>query len=397
MKVKLLLIASLFTTAFTANAQVTENFDKTNLSEASLACWQSEYSSQYFGTARVAAPTAQSLGSNSRLSLNTGSSISGSASLRVEESIEIPVWTGANSTQTLISPALGQDGDLVSFKVKVNAVDLPSDQQLYIQVNCGEFTEYHLITSANVGSTLTLSSTIDQSAGGGVIKIIIDYRNYHYFNPATTLTYSLDIDEFSTDAEIDPANTCMTSLPVTLASFAARKTENNVKLSWSTSQQHNSDRFEIHRSSDAKQWIAIGTELSSGENSGLLTYHFTDISPLSGRNYYRLKMIDRDGSYAYSNIRSVQTGDPGVKTVLYPNPVVDKIFVQDKDGNELSNAQLQEISIMNLSGLEVYKSSPAILASNSGIDVKTMSAGMYVLKVKLTDGTQTTHKILVNK
>jgi hypothetical protein len=397
MKIKHLLSAGLLLSALSINAQVSENFDKADLSTGTLSCWQSEYTSRIITTSRTAAPTAQSLDSDTRLSLNTTSPITGSGSLRAEETININVWQGAESKETLITPALGADGDVVSINVNFNTLTIPPSQELYVFVECGQFIERHPILSSNVGSTLAISSTISQSSGGGVVKIGIEYVHHNYLGYPTTLNYSLDIDDFSTDAALDPANTCMTSLPVTLASFYAKKTENRVRLAWSTSQESNSDRFEIYRSADTKKWTMLGTEVSLGGDEGFPNYQFIDLAPLSGINYYRLKMVDKDGTFAYSSIRSVEVESIGVKTVAYPNPVTDRLFIQDKEGNALLGGQLSEISLVNLWGAEVYKSTPATLASNSGVDVTGIDGGLYFLKVKLKDGSQSTHKVLVTK
>lgn len=397
MKTKILLAVSLFISSIVAHAQVSENFDKTSLSSGSLNCWESEYDSRFFTTSRVAAIYAQPLSSESRLSLNTTNPITGSASLKVTESINVPVYQGAESKNTLTSPALGHDGDVVTLKVRPNSATLPTfNQALYVIITCGAFNDYRLITTADIGSVITLNSTISGSAGGGAIQITFRYTNYTYFSSPTTLSYSIDIDDFSTNAAVDPSNTCMTSLPVTLASFSASKTENVVRLNWSSSQESNSEKFEIHRSADARSWSTIGTQTANGESDGLSNYQFTDFLPSSGHNYYRLKMIDKDGTFAFSSIRSVETNGTDTQTVLYPNPVADKLYLQDKQGN-LLNGQFEQISIVDIQGKQVFNSSAKNTSAESGIDVKALPTGIYVLQVKLANGTSSTHKLMVKK
>lgn len=83
-------------------------------------------------------------------------------------------------------------------------------------------------------------------------------------------------------------------LPVTLTSFTATKENNTALLKWATTQETNSDRFEIERSLGGKEWGKIGTVLSTGESNALRNYSYTDNAPLAGENLYRLKMIDKD-------------------------------------------------------------------------------------------------------
>lgn len=394
MKISHLPLLGLILSSLHVNAQVSENFDKTTLSSGSLACWGSEYTSEFFTTARVAA--ASSLSSDSRLSLNTASPITGTASLRLTESITVPVYRGASSTETITTPALGSDGNTVSFKVRLNAASfLSTNQFLYVMVICGDFRDYIQLTASNIGSLTTISSTISNSNGGGKVQISFWYNNYAYFTSPTTLSYSLDVDDFTTTAPIDPANTCMNALPVTLTSFSASKTENMVKLDWATTQETGSDRFEILRSPDAKLWTQIGTQLSAGENSGKLVYQFIDPMPLSGANYYRLKMIDKDGSYAYSGIRNVDIDKPTLAIIAYPNPTVDKIFFQDQQRNSIAADQIKTISIYDLKGAVVLKTNT--LKSDQGLELNPLPTGIYVLKLEQTDGTLSTHKVMVRK
>ncbi len=94
-------------------------------------------------------------------------------------------------------------------------------------------------------------------------------------------------------------------LPVTLTSFIATKEGQTAQLKWSTTEETNSDRFEIERSQNGKNWDLIGTQKSNGESTSLKNYTFSDVKPLNGENLYRLKMIDRDATYAYSRIQSL--------------------------------------------------------------------------------------------
>ncbi|MCE7043152.1 SdrD B-like domain-containing protein, partial [Dyadobacter sp. CY312] len=95
-----------------------------------------------------------------------------------------------------------------------------------------------------------------------------------------------------------------TALPVKLSRFDVQKGENvSALLHWTTTEEVNSDSFEIQRSADAKSWNAIGQVKAKENNVGLVNYRFDDMQPNLGANYYRLKMIDLDGSFAYSSIR----------------------------------------------------------------------------------------------
>jgi hypothetical protein len=171
-------------------------------------------------------------------------------------------------------------------------------------------------------------------------------------------------------------------LPVKLVFFNVRKSggENNgraVLLTWKTSAETNSDHFEIERSRDGKSWDAIGNIPSSRESSTLVEYSFEDTRPFTsgpanGENLYRLKMVDQDQTFAYSMIRSVSF-DADSRTVLYPNPVTDKITIQTDNWQRVT-----QVKIFDLSGKLIYNDeknpSPIVSARN-------LSDGLYLLYI----------------
>ncbi|HEY8894771.1 MAG TPA: hypothetical protein VIM79_08140, partial [Niastella sp.] len=97
----------------------------------------------------------------------------------------------------------------------------------------------------------------------------------------------------------------LVSLPVTYAGFVATKNGNSAVLQWQTQQEQNSASFIIERSTDGKEYTAIGQVAAAGNSSLVQSYSYTDKIPEQGKNYYRLKQVDFDGRSAYSAIRIV--------------------------------------------------------------------------------------------
>lgn len=186
------------------------------------------------------------------------------------------------------------------------------------------------------------------------------------------------------DLNVCPAG----ALPVTLISFQANAAENVVQLTWSTSEETNSDRFEIQHSLDGKRWNAIGNVKSEGDSKVLQTYAFTDLQPVSGNNLYRLKMIDRDSTFAFSSIKNVRFENL-VTSSIYPNPAEDVLNLKVVDWKRVKNVRINK-----LSGARVYVSD----AVQSGtIDISKLDAGIYILRLIHTDGSVHTHKFVRGK
>ncbi|NUM71901.1 MAG: CHRD domain-containing protein [Ignavibacteriaceae bacterium] len=113
----------------------------------------------------------------------------------------------------------------------------------------------------------------------------------------------------------------MVVIPVELASFSAAATGTDVILSWSTASETNNMGFEIERSSDGISYGVIGFVHGKGTSTSLNSYNFTDKNfPANSR--YRLKQIDFNGEFSYSNVISVSGVNPDLFSLSqnYPNP-----------------------------------------------------------------------------
>ncbi|GGM78223.1 hypothetical protein GCM10010967_07370 [Dyadobacter beijingensis] len=177
-------------------------------------------------------------------------------------------------------------------------------------------------------------------------------------------------------------------LPVTLISFNGVKEENSALLTWATSEETNSDRFDIQHSTDGKTWAVVGTQVSGGESIVKRNYSFRHDEPVDGQNFYRLKMIDRDETFAYSRIVNLRFGSE-VLTTLYPNPVSDHMKITTTNWN-----QVKQVRIYDMLGRTIYDSGskPTALVS-----LRNVPAGMYVVEISRLDGKVENSKIMVNR
>ncbi|CAG5072982.1 hypothetical protein DYBT9623_04514 [Dyadobacter sp. CECT 9623] len=160
-------------------------------------------------------------------------------------------------------------------------------------------------------------------------------------------------------------------MPVTLINFKASKSESAVDLVWNTSSEVNNSHFEIQRSAEGKVWENIGTVDRLDDNLVIRRYRFTDAMPLLSENFYRLRMVDNDGTFAFSEIEHVRFADNKTPIRSYPNPVTDKIF-------------LDAANIESITSVEIYSASGALHYSGTytraGIDVKTFPAGIFIVR-----------------
>ncbi|RZL05107.1 MAG: alpha/beta hydrolase, partial [Hymenobacter sp.] len=116
-------------------------------------------------------------------------------------------------------------------------------------------------------------------------------------------------------------------LPVVLTAFAGEvpATDCTARLTWRTATEHNSRRYEVQAAADGRQFATIGTVPSQNRPAGA-SYAF-QTAPLAGRQYFRLKMLDEDGTAAYSPTVTLASACLATPLVLAPNPARSQVQV----------------------------------------------------------------------
>jgi hypothetical protein len=176
------------------------------------------------------------------------------------------------------------------------------------------------------------------------------------------------------------------ALPVTLLEFTAKKEGSAASLNWSTTYESNSDYFNVEHSSNAKDWNTLSKITAASQSSGLKNYGFSHISPAAGANYYRLKMVDKDQSYAYSTIRELHFKQ-SFQVSLYPNPAVEKVRISMDHWENIAGVKL-----LNAQGTTLLAFNKKPLSKE--INMKDFSAGLYVVQLLLNDGSTATIKVV---
>lgn len=173
------------------------------------------------------------------------------------------------------------------------------------------------------------------------------------------------------------------SLPLHLLSFSAQRNGKTNLLKWSSTNEINTDRFEIERSSNGMGFTTIGSVKSYNNGKSKNDYSFTDAQPLKALNYYRLKMIDKDGKYTYSAIRSINNTN-SFDVTLYPNPVKNNLILNFSSEKVMD----LQIEIVSTEGKLVLSKKIQIAQGESKqtINTASLNAGNYFLKCSSAEG-----------
>jgi hypothetical protein len=167
-----------------------------------------------------------------------------------------------------------------------------------------------------------------------------------------------------------------TVLPVVFTKFNAQCNGNGTLISWATAQEGNSNKFEIERSIDGRNWSSIATVPAAGNSASERTYQQLDLS--GGKALYRIKQTDKDGSFIYTNTESVNCVTRNITSVIYPVPAKDVLNVVIKS----DRAVRTQLLVFDIAGKLMKKMDAQVTSGNNNfkIDLGGLTAGDYILK-----------------
>lgn len=188
-------------------------------------------------------------------------------------------------------------------------------------------------------------------------------------------TGSITSASFTSFSDFVLANTTggLNVLPLKLIRFAGIASQNYNQLNWETENQINSDYFVVEKSTDGVSFLPIGNVVAKQTVNA--TYEFKDHNLFTSGNstatFYRLKMVDKDGRFEYSNVLKLENA-ASKKLSIYPNPVTNKLTIatNKKDDAVITNSLGQTIKIINL------------FKGITNVNVSTWANGVYYITTK---------------
>lgn len=174
-------------------------------------------------------------------------------------------------------------------------------------------------------------------------------------------------------------------LPLELTTFDGWNMGATNLLVWTTETEMNTDHFVVERAADGDIFMAIGEVSAAGISYLPLDYQLVDDAPLHGHNYYRLKMVDIDGTFTYSEVILITLDATGeTEVVIYPNPVTDFAHVtiqssqKDLATLEIIDALGQRVAIQQLNLAEGM--------NTTVLPLQHLANGTYMLNTRLASG-----------
>ena len=273
--------------------------------------------------------------------------------------------------------------------------------------------------SATGGTTINCAPTGGVGTEGG--NFFQDFSFFSFPNPVTlnlstgaslvasniTVKAGLAGDFNITNEEIvdvgasnlfQASGTCNTTvsftLPVELVTFSAVKEDSKSLIKWSTASELNNDYFEIQRSSNGANYLTIGQVNGFGTTTTPQDYSFLDPTPFPGNNYYRLKQVDFDGAFEYSNVEVLNFDqDQTMALVVFPNPASDQLNIQLPVVDSKNNCSFELLNTMGQTVKKVYYDGGT---SRYVLDVSEVGPGAYFLTAE-SDGLKYQQSIIITK
>ena len=297
---------------------------------------------------------------------NTGSAISGLTIAYTGEQWRLGTATGRT--------------DKMDFQYSLDATSLTTGT--WIDVNALDF-----ITP----NTTAIAGAIDGNVTGNRTALTEIILGLSIPDGATFLIRWNDVDATSADdgLAIDDFSITPQSgvLPVVLSSFRAVKSANSTKVSWTSEQEINMRGYQLQRQvAGSNQWLTIDSVAAAGAAK---TYHAYDRNPVAGINLYRLKMINSDGSFTYSDIASLQF-TAAYELTLYPSPATNNLHIRAV-GQALAKAT---VLIQNAAGQTIIQKAVVFNAQLATVDVSRLRTGMYTLIIVNEDLTKSSLRFI---
>lgn len=205
----------------------------------------------------------------------------------------------------------------------------------------------------------------------------------HIYNFGNAYEVTLTLEDSFTGCSITiPVQvlTILGPLPVEMAYFKANALHDElVDLEWATENEENNAFFIVQHSDDGTSFRTLDVQQGKGTSNTFTAYHFQHDTPIIGQNYYRLKQVDFDGKYVFSEVIEVSIQkENAIAVTAYPNPFVETIHLRLKEPSHLPVM----VSIFNTNHQEVKQAILPAFEAKVSVPMENLPSGLYIVKVK---------------
>ena len=191
--------------------------------------------------------------------------------------------------------------------------------------------------------------------------------------------------------------TQMIALPVELIHFEVSKRDKNIMVHWSTASEINNDFFQVEHSVDGVQFDRIEYVKGVGNSVQINHYNALHKNPTNGVNYYRLKQVDYDGLFAYSDIVSIEFREEKNEVSVFPNPFTESITVKTSPMLNNSFNGERTIEVFDIHNRLVQTNKFSTDDNITRLNLSQLYEGIYFIKIAMGNGDSKSIRILKQK
>ena len=228
---------------------------------------------------------------------------------------------------------------------------------------------------------------VTSAQGDTIVKANITANNQQFKFPYTKTPNGIVVDPNNWVLNNTGSITNGGTIPAKLLSFDVAAGNNcTASLQWKTSNEQNSKQYELEYSTDGINYITAGTVASNNSSSESL-YQYSYPLTASAEHYFRLKMVDKDGGFIYSQVITLNKKCMGIFSVaIAPNPVKEKLYLVVT----LPSPGSTTIKIFDAKGALVYKDVKMFTAGENLFQldiIQKFAPGTYMLRTESQYGT----------
>jgi len=283
-----------------------------------------------------------------------------------EVCLDIPVPTGDNTPCGTVVTTGNGSINIGGYSEPVAVIQIFNDKWELVYSCMGDCANPLTVDNLTSGSYLVKVNLYDESWS----SVCTEYAEYH------TVTTSSGLEGQTTE----------------ILFFNAAKDDRQVSVNWATNTEYKNDYFLVERSVDGLNFEALFDVRSlNEEGDAAIYYQDSDVRPNLGINYYRLKQVYENGTYRYSNVKTVEFDVDLFDFTVYPNPTVEMVYVNLKE----YEGKAATIQLLNSLGAVIETVRIDALTEESiGFDVASYSAGVYGMTVQV-DGRKRLTRLFV--
>jgi hypothetical protein len=163
-------------------------------------------------------------------------------------------------------------------------------------------------------------------------------------------------------------------LGIEFLSFTGRQQTGADVLDWQTLKEKNVAHFIVEHGLNSFSFSKMGQVNAEGNTTGSTDYTFTNNNPANGNNFYRLKMVDEDGTFIYSNVILLKTTISKTEISVYPNPAATQLNIAIASITKTA----AQINVFDVQGKIVYQQKLDAGNGATSIDVQAWASGNYL-------------------